>query len=504
MADKTYKNLFDDGYTTYHDDGTKSTTYKNLFDDGVTTYHSDGSKSKTYNNLFDDGTTTYHDDGTKSKTYKNILDDGYTTYNPDGTRTKSYTYNNLMDNGTTTYNYTYGQPTNTYNSYGYGDSYEIPSFPTGYYGAVSIDKTPYRVNENLFPAWGLALLWLAFGLLMLPAVWASFHTPEQTAQIMFTITCCLLASWSALHMIKRPGYSELFVCFILSFCMCMLHLMGGTWTMLLLLVPVGAVLDIYIFNKLGINYYGKLYTAYMWALGIMIVNAGFYLFKWQMGLQILMLVWLLLFLVFCVINLVQKIKNMIKTKQYASFNKMRSWILFAVGVVIPLVMEALLPAKAPLTIGIIGLCLYFVAGAALAGKDSNRQLLMYALCFGMITFTFCSLIRTQDAARNVVLQAFGTMDRQIGFALTQPVVAFVFRMIDWLANITAFVPEVITFVMTELAAWGLSFIHRPLPEYFALPNVVLSGAFCIIPILVCSGLGIALGKKVRKMVSKKK
>ena len=206
-------------------------------------------------------------------------------------------------------------------------------------------------------------------------------------------------------MIKRPGYSELFVCFILSFCMCMLHLMGGTWTMLLLLVPVGAVLDIYIFNKLGINYYGKLYTAYMWALGIMIVNAGIYLFKWQMGLQILMLVWLLLFLVFCVINLVQKIKNMIKTKQYASFNKMRSWILFAVGVAIPLVMEALLPAKAPLTIGIIGLGLYFVAGAALAGKDSSRQLLMYALCFGMITFTFCSLIRTQDAARNVVLQA---------------------------------------------------------------------------------------------------
>ena len=35
MADKTYKNLFDDGYTTYHDDGTKSTTYKNLFDDGA-------------------------------------------------------------------------------------------------------------------------------------------------------------------------------------------------------------------------------------------------------------------------------------------------------------------------------------------------------------------------------------------------------------------------------------------------------------------------------------
>ncbi len=60
MADKTYKNILDDGYTTYHDDGTKSRTYKNVLDDGVTTYHEDGSKTVTYKNVLDDGYTSYH------------------------------------------------------------------------------------------------------------------------------------------------------------------------------------------------------------------------------------------------------------------------------------------------------------------------------------------------------------------------------------------------------------------------------------------------------------
>ena len=101
MADKTYKNLFDDGSTTYHEDGTKSKSYKNLFDDGVTTYHEDGTKSKSYRNLLDDGVTTYHEDGTKSKSYRNLFDDGVTTYHEDGS--KSRTYKNLLDDGYTTY-----------------------------------------------------------------------------------------------------------------------------------------------------------------------------------------------------------------------------------------------------------------------------------------------------------------------------------------------------------------------------------------------------------------
>lgn len=101
MSDKTYKNTLDNGYTTYHDDGTKSVTYKNLLDNGTTTYHQDGSKSKTYKNMLDNGYTTYHDDGTKSVTYKNYLDNGTTTYHQDGSRSR--TYRNSLDNGYTTY-----------------------------------------------------------------------------------------------------------------------------------------------------------------------------------------------------------------------------------------------------------------------------------------------------------------------------------------------------------------------------------------------------------------
>lgn len=124
MSDQTYKNVFDDGYTTYHDDGSKSVSYKNVFDDGYTTYHDDGSKSQTYQNVFDDGTTTYHSDGSKSTTYSNVFDDGYTTYHSDGS--KSTTYGNVFDNGYTTYHTpgpssSYGQTSS--GSYACGGSY---------------------------------------------------------------------------------------------------------------------------------------------------------------------------------------------------------------------------------------------------------------------------------------------------------------------------------------------------------------------------------------------
>lgn len=58
--DKTYKNITDDGYTTYHSDGSKTKTYKNTLDNGFTSYHDDGSRSVTYKNIFDNGSTTYH------------------------------------------------------------------------------------------------------------------------------------------------------------------------------------------------------------------------------------------------------------------------------------------------------------------------------------------------------------------------------------------------------------------------------------------------------------
>ena len=505
MADKTYKNLFDDGYTTYHDDGTKSTTYKNLLDDGYTTYNSDGSKSKTYNNLFDNGTTTYHDDGSTSKTYQNVLDDGYTTYNSDGSTTKSYTTQNLFDDGYTTHSYTYGGTQNTYGGGSYGSSYGGTSYdsyiPTGFYysGASSIDKTPYRINKDSFPGWALALLWLAFGLMMLPGVWASFHASSQTMQIMFTITCCLLATWSAIHMIQRPGFYELFACFILSFCMCMLNIMGGTWTHLLLIGAVGFVLYIYMYsNKLNVNYYGKLHDIYMWASGLMIINAGFYLFKWKLGLQIMMLVWLAAALIYAVVNIVQKIIDMVKTKQFASFSRMKPWIMFVTGVVIPLIMRAMLPKTEPWICGAIGLGAYFAVGVVFTGKNDNRKLFTYTLCFGMISFALCSLIRIQGSALSVISNAFGMLDGQIGASVTRPVVDFVFRTIDWLATISAYVSDVVTQVVLRLAAWGLSFAHRNLPDYFAIPNQVLTGALCVGPTVLCAVLGTAIGKALRK------
>ena len=101
MSDHTYKDLFGDGYTTYHEDGSTSHTYKDLFGDGTTTYHSDGSTSHTYKDLFGDGATTYHSDGSSSHTYKDLFGDGTTTYHSDGST--SHTYKDLFGDGYTTY-----------------------------------------------------------------------------------------------------------------------------------------------------------------------------------------------------------------------------------------------------------------------------------------------------------------------------------------------------------------------------------------------------------------
>ncbi len=99
--DRSFQNIFDDGVTTFHEDGSKSVTYKNVLDGGTTTYHEDGSRSRTYKNALDGGYTTYHEDGSRSRTYRNVLDPGATTYHEDGSR--SVTYQNVLDGGYTTY-----------------------------------------------------------------------------------------------------------------------------------------------------------------------------------------------------------------------------------------------------------------------------------------------------------------------------------------------------------------------------------------------------------------
>ena len=128
MSDHTYKDIFGDGYTTYHDDGTKSHTTKDIFGDGYTTYHEDGSKSHTTKDLFGDGTTTYNADGSKSYTSHDIFGDGYTTYHEDGS--KSYTSQDVFGGGYT-----------TYHEGGYSSSYG-----TGSYGQTSPVYTGYAAG----------------------------------------------------------------------------------------------------------------------------------------------------------------------------------------------------------------------------------------------------------------------------------------------------------------------------------------------------------------------
>ena len=157
MADKTYKNLFDDGYTTYHDDGTTSKTYKHLFDDGYTTYHNDGSKSDTYQHLFDDGYKTYHSDGSTSDTYHHLFDDGYVTYNSDGSR--SDTYGNILDDGYTTYHSGGGSAHGGYG--GAGIPYGGGGTPSGGYGYAGGSSAGRGYAHTGVANAGSSLFWIS-------------------------------------------------------------------------------------------------------------------------------------------------------------------------------------------------------------------------------------------------------------------------------------------------------------------------------------------------------
>ena len=174
MADKTVKNLFDDGYTTYHDDGTTSKTYKNPFGDGYTTYHSDGSTSKTYDKVFSDGKTTYHSDGSKSDTYKNAFSDGYTTYHSDGSKSK--TYKSTFGDGYTTY--TSGKPSGSGGYSGGGG---------GYSGGGSYSSGGGYSIEGVTSIFGIALLVLSFFL--------SFSVPNSILYFVLIIATIVPRIW---------------------------------------------------------------------------------------------------------------------------------------------------------------------------------------------------------------------------------------------------------------------------------------------------------------------
>lgn len=60
MADKSYKHFYDDGYTTYHDDGSKSVSYKNIFSDGYTTYHYPSTKNNYHQTSISQNSDTHN------------------------------------------------------------------------------------------------------------------------------------------------------------------------------------------------------------------------------------------------------------------------------------------------------------------------------------------------------------------------------------------------------------------------------------------------------------
>ena len=186
MADKTYKHMFDDGYTTYHDDGTKSESYKHMFDDGYTTYHGDGSRSDSYRHAFDDGYTTYHSEGGKSDSYKHMFDDGYTTYHSNGGH--SDTYKDYWGDGYTTY-HSGNQNTNYYSDYGnYNSSSPISTYGGtygGYYsGSAYIDYESEKVKavRKKYKVWYF-ICWIAFVLLTIYSTYEMFFNGTRCINV---------------------------------------------------------------------------------------------------------------------------------------------------------------------------------------------------------------------------------------------------------------------------------------------------------------------------------
>lgn len=188
MSDRTTKDLFGDGYTTYHDDGSTSHTTKDYFGDGYTTYHDDGSTSRTTKNMFGEGTTTYHSDGTYSHTNKDMFGDGYTTYHSDGST--SHTTKELFGNGYTTYH----SGRSSGRSYS-GGFYGGGSSGGGYSGGVSVGLYPGLINPigiigALLFAGGIGfLLW-----------WDSYSFPT----VLYTLWAVVLVA----GMIERNRHND--------------------------------------------------------------------------------------------------------------------------------------------------------------------------------------------------------------------------------------------------------------------------------------------------------
>ena len=503
MADKTYKNILDDGYTTYHDDGTKSTTYKNILDDGYTTYHSDGSKSTSYKNILDDGVTTYHPDGSKSTSYKNILDDGVTTYHPDGS--KSVSYKNFLDDGITTYHSGgYGASSGGYGSSLYSDPYSMPYSSIPYVGgSVHIDTTPYRMNRDTCPLWILGLVWLAFGLVFqLP-----FRTAGgiQTEQACFTLSSCLIAIWASMQIQEHIGFVECFTGFCLSFTLLYLNKTNGSWLFLLFVAPTAFVIFLYEYStRLQINYVGKLHGVFIFVALLLIGNAVMFLVRFQLGLEILTLVWLAATVIMLIVNMVRWIIDLVKKKPWKSFSKMRYPIAFGAGLLIPVLVRVVFGSAPAFTVGILTLVLYLIPGILLAKRDSLNRRLIGSLLFGFTFLALCFLIASRFSYQETVPAIFYDLDQLLRVDLLDDSARFGIDLLSkaglWFSDVIAGVAEVIYRLLEK----GFSLAHRSVPDLLALPNNILYAAYGFVPVVLVSMLGVAIGRKISVVKNKKK
>ena len=148
--------------------------------------------------------------------------------------------------------------------------------------------------------------------------------------------------------------------------------------------------------------------------------------------------------------------------------------------------------------GLIGLGLYLAVGIICTGKEDKRRFIMYTLSFTMISFVFCQLINAQAGTMMDITNMFGQMDRQIGFSLTQPVVAFLFRTIEKLADFSAQICWTITDLVIRLGVWIAGLAHINLPDYLAAPNYILACVFCVVPTVVITSISTAIGKALCK------
>lgn len=256
MPDRTYKNTFGDGETTYHEDGSTSRTYTNL-DSSQTTYHSDGSTSRTYDSFFGDHKVTYNSDGSTDRTYNSFFGDHEVTYHGDGSTSR--TYDSFFGDHKVTYHDNHGSSSSSssgsgsggssYGGYGNSGSGSSSSYSSGgssgsifsgygeygsyYSGGSSSSYTPTLKDRIAEPFENMDTTFGALNVFLLMAAFAAFfvgityHAQFATAMASLLVTISIASfasSKDGLHFLQP--LAALFMFFSMT---------QGTWALMNLL-----------------------------------------------------------------------------------------------------------------------------------------------------------------------------------------------------------------------------------------------------------------------------